>query len=147
MPFLLALCWSRRKTETTCNGKRLAWAEFNGQRPGYTTANGRDEYVTKLLFDDSSAPAAGGGHRYGGWPRISLKAYEAPLCGIDARAFGILFQPNLYRSSNGTCRLDQRIELDGQVAGVEDAVQLRPAGGHALGHIHFAEFDALHSVI
>ena len=78
---------------------------------------------------------------------MSRRGGEASLCWGDASAFCVLFQPNLYRSSNGTCRLDERIELDRQVAGVEHAVKLRPAGGHALGHAHFAELAALHSVI
>ncbi len=47
---------------------------------GRAIANGRDEGVTKLLFDDSPAPHAGREHRHGGgggaWELYGFAAWQ-----------------------------------------------------------------------
>jgi hypothetical protein len=61
-------------------------------------------------------------YQFSSSPCIFCKGSGLFYVGRETRALGILFQPNLYRSSNSAYRFDQCIEPDGQVAGIEHTV-------------------------
>jgi hypothetical protein len=69
------------------------------------------------------------------------------LCRGDSRSFGLALESNFDDSAHCAGCFDQCVELNRQVARVQYAVQLGPTGGHALCHVHFAEFAALHGIV
>ena len=54
------------ETEAKAQGIKVKKGLFPWTASGRAIANGRDEGVTKLLFDDSPASHAGREHRHGG---------------------------------------------------------------------------------
>ena len=79
------------------------------------------------------------------WMRTA--GFRFPLGRGDSRTLGVALEPNFDSPTHCAGRFDQGVELNGQIAWVQYAVQLGPTGGHALCHIHFAELAALHGVV
>ena len=66
---------------------------------------------------------------------------------VESRPRRLLHIPDLdlNRLANRPRRLHQRIELNRDIVRIEHTIQLRAAGCHHLGHLHFGDVGSLHA--